>query len=179
MLKHGWMFHTKPESRTKRHSAMCGAKTWFGYKNGNKVGYVWKTFRENGTATLKFGNCRPKKGVVIVYLNDIEISRATSSTLEVEAKFKYFRGDVLSIMEEYGIIKLNSLKLNYQGMMTMYYMIWRKRSSQKTLTIITGIINYSFLSFPLPPLIPVPPVPAPRPIPIPSKATCDYHYGNY
>ena len=124
MLKNGWMFHTKPESRTKRHSAMCGAKTWFGYKNGNKVGYVWKTFRENGIATLKFGNCN-RRGVVIVNLNDIEISRATSSTLEVEANFEYFKGDVLSIMEKNGFIKLNSLKLNYQGKMTMYYMIWR------------------------------------------------------
>ena len=60
-----------------------------------------------------------------MYLNDIEISRATSSKLEVEANFEYFKGDVLSIMEMHGIIKLNSLKLNYQGNMTLYYMTWR------------------------------------------------------
>ena len=124
MQANGWTFHAKPNSETKRNSAMCGTETWFGYKYGKKVGYVWKTFRENGTATLKFGNCYPR-GVVIVYLNDIEISRATSSTLEVEANFEYFKGDVLSIMEKNGFIKLNSLKLNYQGNMTLYYMTWR------------------------------------------------------
>ena len=120
MQKNGWKIDAA-NSMDTRYSKQCGNKTWFGYNHGSSIGSVWTRFRGNGTATLNFGNCY-RRGLVIVYLNGIEISRAHRNTLKMETNFEYSKGDVLSIKEfDVAIIKLNSLKLSHQGEKTMYY----------------------------------------------------------
>ena len=121
MQKNGWTINADNKlgwdrngNMVKDYSNRCGRETWFGYNRGRTVGWVKTTFRGNGAATLNFGNCY-KQGEVIVYLNENEISRAYNNTPKVETNFEYNKGDVLSIKEDKGIIKLNSLKLYRQG----------------------------------------------------------------
>ena len=120
MQKNGWKIEAANSMDTK-YSKQCGNKTWFGYNYGSSIGSLSTRFHGNGTATLNFGNCY-RRGLVIVYLNGIEISRAHRNTLKMETNFEYSKGDVLSIKEfDVAIIKLNSLKLSHQGEKTMYY----------------------------------------------------------
>ena len=88
--------------------------SFWGY-NFDTTGFVEATFNGSGRATLDFGNCYDKGGVVKVYLNADEIGVAAKLEISKVISFNYSRGDVLNITEEYkgegGIIKINSLKL--------------------------------------------------------------------
>ena len=88
--------------------------SFWGY-NLDTTGFVEATFNGSGRATIDFGNCYDKGGVVKVYLNAVVIGEAEKLELSKVISFNYSRGDVLNITEEFkrngGIIKINSLKL--------------------------------------------------------------------
>jgi len=89
--------------------------SFWGFKYYRAIGFVEATFNGSGRATLDFGNCYDKGGVVKVYLNAVVIGEAEKLELSKIISFNYSKGDVLNITEEFkgngGIIKINSLKL--------------------------------------------------------------------
>ena len=115
MKEGGWRVDGAPE-HSNVYAIYCDVpNTFWGYKYHSATGFVEATFKGSGRATLEFGNCYHKGGVVKVYLNADEIGVATKLEKSKVINFNYSRGDVLNITEEYkgegGIIKINSLKL--------------------------------------------------------------------
>ena len=91
----------------------CEGYGFSGHKKGMSIGYVNATFKGSGTAKLEFGNCYyTSNSVTKVYLNDLLIASAPTSTWPMAIRFDYKRGDILKLTEERrGIIKLVSLRL--------------------------------------------------------------------
>ena len=115
MKEGGWRVDGAPEHAI-RYAWFCAKPiTFWGYKYHSATGFVEATFKGSGRATLDFGNCYDKGGVVKVYLNAQEIGEADKLELSEVISFSYSKGDVLNITEEFkgngGIIKINSLKL--------------------------------------------------------------------
>ena len=85
---------------------------WWGYSWGYTIGSISYMFKRQGTAVLSYGNCYTG-GQVVVYLNDVEISKAYGNQNPKETTFDFFKGDILRIDEvNAGIIKLYSLKMS-------------------------------------------------------------------
>ena len=108
----GWMFDITADMKSGYEKA-CGTDTWYGFTGGWNIGRISATFSGLGTATLDYGNCWQNE--VKVQLNGELISMAPKNTLTNQVIFDFVPGDVLSLEEDYAIIKLNSLKLSCQG----------------------------------------------------------------
>ena len=109
----GWMFDITADMKSA-YAKACGTDTWYGFTGGWDTGTISATFSGSGTATLDYGNCL-RSGEVKVHLNGEIISTASKSTPSKQIIFGYSPGDVLSLEEDYAIIKVNSLKLSCQG----------------------------------------------------------------
>ena len=113
MRRNGWKIVETKNHRQRWYgfNRTCGrGNTWYGFNYGYSVGSARAKFQGTGRAKLSYGNCY-HLGEVIVYLNNVEISRASASNSKEEVSFDYKRNDELSINETMGIIKLNSLEL--------------------------------------------------------------------
>ena len=119
MKNGGWIVYVRavPNEIYAAKKYCDGYNTFWGYKNGAEIGYVKATFKGSGAGTLDFANCY-LQGKTRVYLNNRRIAEAghcigtcIGQKSEV-VSFNYKKGDVLKITEEdFGIIKINSLKL--------------------------------------------------------------------
>ena len=115
MKQGGWRVDGAPEHGSNYAWYCARPVTFWGFKYHRATGFVEATFKGSGRATLDFGNCYDKGGVVKVYLNAQEIGEADKLELSEVISFSYSKGDVLNITEEFkrngGIIKINSLTL--------------------------------------------------------------------
>ena len=118
MKEGGWFVDGAPDESDNCDGrcsyANCEGYGFSGHKKGKKtIGYVNATFKGSGTGKLEFGNCYFKSNSVTkVYLNDLLIASAPTSTWPIAIRFDYKRGDILKLTEERrGIIKLVSLRL--------------------------------------------------------------------
>ena len=105
----GWF--TNVTAFNSHYNSQCGDKTWFGW---GSLGAIWATLKGYGTATLVFGNCY-QGGHVKVYLNNKLIGNAPPNMKKLKATFPYSKGDVLTLTEDHGIIKLHELSFNCKG----------------------------------------------------------------
>ena len=110
----GWMFDVTADMKSAYEEA-CGTDTWYGNTGGWDIGTISATFSGSGTATLDYGNCLRPMGEVKVQLNGETINKAPKNTPSKQVIFDFVPGDVLSLEEDYAIIKVNSLKLSCQG----------------------------------------------------------------
>ena len=113
MRRNGWKID-EPDNNNQhyKYQNTCGGgNTWYGFGYGYSVGSARAKFQGTGRAKLSYGNCY-FLGEVIVYLNNVEISRASASNSRKEVSFDYKRNDELHINETMGIIKLNSIELD-------------------------------------------------------------------
>ena len=115
MKEGGWRVDEAPEHASDYAWYCARPISFWGFKYYRAIGFVEATFNGSGRATLDFGNCYDKGGVVKVYLNAVVIGEAETLELSKVISFNYSKGDVLNITEEFkrngGIIKINSLKL--------------------------------------------------------------------
>ena len=84
--------------------------TWYGFSYPGS-GSVEIKLEGSGVVALNVGNCF-KRGVVKVFLNEMQVGLANA---EVKFKdideFQFSDGDVLKIVEEDAIIKLNAMEI--------------------------------------------------------------------
>ena len=107
----GWIVHVDD---TNNSVPTCGDPFW-GHKKGHAVGFVHAVFKGYGNATLNFGNCN-KKGTVMAYLNRVKIGYANPMEKTITGiQFRYKPGDVLTLDEKLGIIKIFELSLSCKG----------------------------------------------------------------
>ena len=116
MISAGWKLkdiEVDPIKKSK-YTRYCGTETFWGYKYGKPVGKITYSFKGDGKATLKFGNCY-KGGRANVYLNKTFLA----STTRYENKtihFDYKPGDTLMVEETgAGIFIIHSLKISCNG----------------------------------------------------------------
>ena len=108
----GWITSGAPHQEAQYAAGCGGYNTFWAYSVGAPVGFVTATFKGTGNGLLNFGNCFTRgKGMTNVYLNGQRIGSANANQ-NSEINFKYNKGDILKITEEWvGIIKINSLQL--------------------------------------------------------------------
>ena len=84
--------------------------TFYGYKEGNRVGSVSAIFKGSGKGTLKYGDCSDsyRETFSTVWLNDVQIDETV--TPDGSVHFQYNAGDFLEIKEHHdAILKIFSL----------------------------------------------------------------------
>ena len=114
MEQAGWVINVG-YSMDERFATQCGANTWYGFSDKDKIGDVQATLNGYGDGGLNYGNCHGK-GVVNVFLNNALISSANANVKLKTVAFSYRQGDVLKITEEdSAIIKLNSFEIQCTG----------------------------------------------------------------
>ena len=124
MEANGWVFenltsnisHCMPSISPVHRK--CGGKNgthWYGWGCGNNVGSISTSLKGSGTVSLHYGNCW-NEGNVIVYLNNVEISRSSPGTSQVY-RIPYNDGNELKIMDENGnaIIKIVDITFTCKG----------------------------------------------------------------
>ena len=116
MIRSGWMVDTDYSNKEDREQMnvpkkSCGQKgTFYGYKEGMRVGSVSAFFKGSGKGVLKYGNCN-STGYVTVSMNGLEIDWSTDLNSFDDVgfvSFQYKKDDFLEIKEQkLGIIKLH------------------------------------------------------------------------
>ena len=117
METNGWEVSATAGYPSEANNVCMAGGTWYGFTGGSTIGSISATFIGSGRATLDFGNCY-NNGLVTVYVNEIEVARASETYPEitsVQATFDFTPGDVLRISEDFAIIKLNSLHITCSG----------------------------------------------------------------
>ena len=125
MMRNGWnvdVDYSNGEDKNKANEMNCigiahvqlGTGTFYGYKEGDRVGSVGAIFQGEGKCILRYGNCYSNTvGYVSVYLNGVEIAKTHENDW---AHFQYRKGDFLEIKEhKTAIIKLVSLDVKDGG----------------------------------------------------------------
>ena len=117
----GWKTSGAPDQISSYYAKCGGSNNFWGLAAGEPDGFVQATFRGSGNAILEFGNCVGPHGATNVYLNGQLIGSAGPHQTS-HVNFKYRGGDILRITEvRTGVIRINSLKLNCQGMRNKYH----------------------------------------------------------
>ena len=116
MMRSGWMIDTDYSNKQdweqmNVQKEMCEqTDTFYGYKEGMRVGSVSAFFKGSGKGILKYGNCN-STGYVTMSLNGLEIDWTTDTNYGDDVglvSFQYKRDDFLEIKEQnMGIIKLH------------------------------------------------------------------------
>ena len=116
MVSAGWNLkdiEVDPIKKSK-YTRYCGTETFWGYKYGKPVGKITYSFKGDGKATLKFGNCY-KGGRAKVYLNK-NLLDSTTRYKNKTIHFEYKQGDTLMVKETgAGIFIIHSLKISCNG----------------------------------------------------------------
>ena len=136
MEANGWSFTDKIISNADWYRKTCSAsqnpkisETWYGFNNMQDIGSASKYLKGEGSVILTYGNCHEDRqdkpdNVVKVYLNGVQISQATSGERK-ELNFDYEENDILTLKEEYGIIKIYLMELNCGGKRNIiHYLIY-------------------------------------------------------
>ena len=119
MELNGWIISTN-KSFGSRWAVECGKSntwynrnTWYGWSTKGNVGSVKLYMKGSGSAKLVYGNCYESNnaGMVKVYLNNEEISQASSGEIK-EIYFDYDHNAVLKLEEDWAIIKLHYIHWN-------------------------------------------------------------------
>ena len=112
MKANGWNISVDNYKKGNFYVLCQAGGGWFGYSWGTTIGSISYMFKRPGTAVLSCGNCY-HGGMVVVYLNDVEISKAYANENPKETTFDFFKGDILRLDEvNAAIIKLYSLKMS-------------------------------------------------------------------
>ena len=117
MEENGWIIDSDMKN-TKRYQKECGTETYHGDNGGDRMGTVYTSFREYGSASLSFGNCyngTEDNGYVLASLNSHELGRVTKNT-NMEVSFRYFKGDLLFI-RKFGqaVVQINYFNIDSCG----------------------------------------------------------------
>ena len=116
MISAGWNLkdiEVDPIKKSK-YTRYCGTETFWGYKYGKPVGKIIYSFKGDGKAKLKFGNCY-KGGRAKVYLNK-NLLDSTTRYKNKTIHFEYKQGDTLMVKETgAGIFIIHSLKISCNG----------------------------------------------------------------
>ena len=112
MQANGWNISVNNYNKGNFYTGCQAGGGWWGYSYGATIGSISYMFKRQGTAVLSYGSCY-YQGIVVVHLNDVEISRAYANEKQKETTFDFFKGDILRLDEvNTGIMKLYSLKMS-------------------------------------------------------------------
>ena len=130
MKANGWIFNVNRSHDTFNDTCEPSrnphiSNTWYGWSTKGNAGSVKLYMKGSGSAKLVYGNCYESNnaGMVKVYLNNEEISQASSGEIK-EIYFDYDHNAVLKLEEDWAIIKLHHIHWNCSSKIFLFWDIF-------------------------------------------------------